>query len=191
MDHESDPKASFDDSETASNMVVDLEKSLPYPHQQHARVGVSHYPANIAPTMTIKHSPVPVHRLSRMTSEASAARRIAARGDPSARAVAEFRTLSIHVTDTQRGAAGATTKKQINKAVKGEFMFTRLEVLQLNPLQTVDLATLDFHSIAIEEAEQRFSTSVKHGLDSEQAARRLKSNGPNKISKPSNKWWKK
>jgi hypothetical protein len=78
MDHKSDPKASFDDSETASNMVVDLEKSLPYPHQQHARVGAAHYPANIAPTLTIKHSPVPVHRLSRMTSEASAARRIAA-----------------------------------------------------------------------------------------------------------------
>jgi hypothetical protein len=103
-------------------MVPDLEKSLPYPHQQHVRVGASHYPANIAPTLTIKHSPVPVHRLSRMTSEASAARRIAARGDPSARAVAEFRTLSIHVTDTQRGAAGAagaTSKKQISKAVKG------------------------------------------------------------------------
>jgi sodium/potassium-transporting ATPase subunit alpha len=58
-------------------------------------------------------------------------------------------------------------------------------------MYTLDLATLDFHSISIEEAEQRFSTSVKHGLDPEQAARRLKSNGPNKISKPPNKWWKK
>ncbi|KAJ9117762.1 hypothetical protein QFC20_000040 [Naganishia adeliensis] len=172
MDPKSDTKESYEDSETTSNMVPDLEKSLPYPHQHHVRVGASHYPTAIAPTLTIKHSPVPVHRLSRMASEASAARRIAARGDPSARAVAEFRTLSIHVTDTQRGAAGATSKKQISKAVK-------------------DLATLDFHSISIEEAEQRFSTSVKFGLDSEQATRRLKSNGPNKISKPPNKWWKK
>lgn len=120
MDLKSEPKASFDDSETASHMVPDLEKSLPYPHRQHVRVGASHLPTAMAPTLTIKHSPVPVHRLSRMTSEASAARRIAARGDPSARAVAEFRTLSIHVTDTQRGAAGTTTKKQISKAVKGE-----------------------------------------------------------------------
>lgn len=119
MDPKSDTKESYEDSETTSNMVPDLEKSLPYPHQHHVRVGASHYPTAIAPTLTIKHSPVPVHRLSRMTSEASAARRIAARGDPSARAVAEFRTLSIHVTDTQRGAAGATSKKQISKAVKG------------------------------------------------------------------------
>lgn len=54
-----------------------------------------------------------------------------------------------------------------------------------------DLATLDFHIISIEEAEQRFATSVKDGLDADQVARRLKSNGPNAISKPPNKLWKK
>lgn len=121
MDRQSDKKDSFEDSETTINMIPDLEKSLPYPQHHHLRDGASHHPAAIAPTVTIKHSPAPLQRLTRMTSEGSAARRVAARGDPSARAVAEFRTLSIHVNDTQRGAATAATKKQVNKAVKGEF----------------------------------------------------------------------
>ncbi|KAJ9120086.1 hypothetical protein QFC22_002984 [Naganishia vaughanmartiniae] len=152
---------------SSGSIVVDLEKNKPYPHhsERHHRDTV-HYGHSNAPTLTIKHSPT-TERLTRATS-----RREAIRSDPSARTAVEFRTLSLHVADTQRGASLPAGKKQVDKAVK-------------------DLVTLDFHTISSEEAEQRFSTSIKFGLDIEQSTRRLKSNGLNQISKPPNNLWKK
>lgn len=49
---------------------------------------------------------------------------------------------------------------------------------------SADLATLDHHTLSIDELLRRFSTSGTQGLDSVQAKRRLGENGPNKLSPP-------
>jgi hypothetical protein len=51
-------------------------------------------------------------------------------------------------------------------------------------LRYPELAAVDFHLISVEDLCQRFTLSRKIGLESEQAARRLATNGPNKISAP-------
>lgn len=118
MDEKSIYKDSGEYADTTTSTAPDLEKNQPYPHRQHQRGRATHRPITIAPTLTIKHSPLIGDRITRINS--AAARRDAARGDPNARTVAEFRTLSIHVTDTQKGANTTASKKQADKAVKGE-----------------------------------------------------------------------
>ena len=117
-----DEKSTSKDSEYADSTLstaLDLEKNQPYPHRQHQRNKGVPRPLTIAPTLTIKHSPLDANRITRMNS--TAARRDAARGDAGARTVANFRTLSIHVTDTQKGATTTASKKHADKAVKGEY----------------------------------------------------------------------
>jgi hypothetical protein len=111
MDDKAVSEFSLDRS--SGDIVVDLEKNKPYPHHGERHHESVHYGHNNAPTLTIKHSPT-TERLTRATS-----RREALRSDPSARTAAEFRTLSLHVTDTQRGASLPAGKKQVDKAVKG------------------------------------------------------------------------
>lgn len=73
-----------------------------------------------------------------------------------------LRTLSIHVTDSQQRPKEEQIKKD---AVK-------------------ELASLDWHLISKDEALQRLNVSPRSGLDSEQAKRRLATNGPNAVSPP-------
>lgn len=95
------------------------------------------------------------------------------RGDTAARVVADFRTLSIHVTDTKRGhETDKAAKKEKEKEVK-------------------ELVNLDYHHVTADELLSRFSSSAKFGLDAEQAARRLQQNGPNRISPPKTNYLKK
>jgi hypothetical protein len=122
MDDKSISKDSEDFADFTSSTAPDLEKSQPYPHRQYDRGRAARRPITIAPTLTIKHSPHIGDRITRVNS--TAARRDAARGDASARTVAEFRTLSIHVTDTQKGASTTASKKQADKAVKGKYLMT-------------------------------------------------------------------
>lgn len=95
------------------------------------------------------------------------------RGDTAARVVADFRTLSIHVTDTKRAA-------ETEKAARRE-----------KEKEVKDLANLDYHTVTADELLNRFSSSAKFGLDAEQAARRLQQNGPNRISPPKTNYLKK
>lgn len=116
----------FSVDKSSGDIVVDLEKNKPYPHRLEGHRDAVHYGINNAPTLTIKHSPT-TERLTRATS-----RREALRSDPSARTAAEFRTLSLHVTDTQRGASLPAGKKQVDKAVKGIFqLLVRLSMFRL------------------------------------------------------------
>ena len=134
-----DEKSITKDSEYADTTIStapDLEKNQPYPHRQHQRDRAVPRPLTIAPTLTIKHSPLDGERITRMNS--TAARRDAARGDAGARTVANFRTLSIHVTDTQKGAATTASKKHTDKAVKGEHRESGKAISLLSPARPCD-----------------------------------------------------
>ena len=84
-----------------------------------------------------------------------------------------FRTLSIHVYDSQRfpDRAQSDPKKEESDA---DFF-----------------GRLDFHSVTPDEAAQRFNVSPDLGLDSSAAAKRLERNGPNTLTKSKNHYWKK
>ncbi|KAF7436089.1 hypothetical protein PC9H_002915 [Pleurotus ostreatus] len=73
----------------------------------------------------------------------------------------EFRTLSIHVTNTQEGKHDIPSKKDIT-----------------------DISELEWHTLSKEELCIRCGVSDKVGLDVTMAARRLASNGRNVISPP-------
>lgn len=108
-------------------------------------------------------------------------------------------TLVLELLRTSgRSAYTLPTRRKVPLLRRLKNMRTRLSKVSIREVieriasyRLQDLATLDFHTMSIDEAEQRFTTSVKDGLDSDQVSRRLKSNGPNAISKPPNKLWKK
>ncbi|GMK56262.1 hypothetical protein CspeluHIS016_0301020 [Cutaneotrichosporon spelunceum] len=87
-------------------------------------------------------------------------RRQASQVDAPARVVGEFRTLSIHVTDSL-ASPGAHAK---HKAVR-------------------ELSELDWHRMSVEDALQRLNVSPKSGLDSAQVKRRQAA-GLNEITPP-------
>ncbi|KAJ1025850.1 hypothetical protein NDA16_002476 [Ustilago loliicola] len=100
-------------------------------------------------------------RLER-THSIAASFRGPARIDPSAKVPAEFRTLSIHLS--QGGLADAKDKRD-RKAIK-------------------DINDLDWHRIDVNEVLTRTNTSAEAGLDTAQVERKLKQNGKNVMSKP-------
>ncbi|KAG8712443.1 hypothetical protein FRC11_000131 [Ceratobasidium sp. 423] len=88
--------------------------------------------------------------------------------DPAARLPVEFRTLSLHVDETARQEA-AEKRKGTAK----------------------ELSDLTFHTQTEEEILNLFSVSPTIGLDSTQAQRRLVTNGPNALSPPPSRTWRK
>ncbi|KIY71864.1 calcium ATPase [Cylindrobasidium torrendii FP15055 ss-10] len=84
-----------------------------------------------------------------------------------ARIIAEFRTLSIHVTETQHGQDFSA------------------------PQVAKDITTLEWHKLEEDEICVRLAVSRKVGLDAPLAARRLKRDGKNIIKPPPNNWAKK
>lgn len=93
-----------------------------------------------------------------------------------ARAVAEFRTLSIAVTEHRRKVASSKKEKKKEKEKK------KKETEEVEEKEKEALAQLDFHTVSANVLLERFSVSQKLGLDSDQASRRLITNGPNKIT---------
>lgn len=75
----------------------------------------------------------------------------------------EFRTLSIHVTDSMRVPDGKSDGKNDKKELNDSEYF----------------AAMDFHKLSGEEVTQRFNTSETLGLDTSAAETRLKRNGEN------------
>lgn len=116
------------------------------------------------------------------------------KGDREARTVADFQTLSLGVKDTQRSEVLGDAQRRGKKEVKGmsclaypvdtasSLVLSFLSALSVDA--STDLATLDHHTLSIDELLRRFSTSGTQGLDSVQAKRRLGENGPNKLSPP-------
>ncbi|QRV78443.1 sodium/potassium-transporting ATPase subunit alpha [Ceratobasidium sp. AG-Ba] len=88
--------------------------------------------------------------------------------DPAARLPVEFRTLSLHVEET----ALQQTAERRKGAVKGTLLST------LSPASEEEILTL-------------FSVSPSVGLDAAQAQRRLATNGPNALSPPPSRAFRK
>ncbi|CAO1623254.1 unnamed protein product [Sympodiomycopsis kandeliae] len=102
----------------------------------------------------------------------SLARATARQGlDPRARVAAEFRTLSIQLSE------GGTP--------------TDLKIKQKQKVAQKELSAIDWHLISVDEVFQRLGTSPTLGLDDTQIKRRRERDGLNKISKPPNKWFRK
>ncbi|OAQ29110.1 calcium ATPase [Linnemannia elongata AG-77] len=85
----------------------------------------------------------------------------------------EFRTLSIHVTETHRSNKEGTTtafgSKGKAKASKDEAS------------ETDFFATVDFHKLTPAEINLRFNSNEALGLEQVEAERRLRTNGPNTL----------
>ncbi|GAA6003245.1 cation-translocating P-type ATPase [Rhodotorula paludigena] len=94
---------------------------------------------------------------------------------PEVRLPGDFRTLSIHVTET-RGAAPALRPPHKHKEVAADID---------------DLARLDWHLLDPDEVCQRLSVAPSRGLDNEAVARRLARDGKNTITPPRTNWPKK
>ncbi|KAJ7583582.1 hypothetical protein C8J56DRAFT_213171 [Mycena floridula] len=90
------------------------------------------------------------------------------RTEPSAKIPGEFRTLSIHVTDTRDGRTDSAPNKDVT-----------------------ELSKLQWHILDILEICTRLGVSEKSGLDAPMAARRLATNGKNIISPPPKNYLKK
>ncbi|GAA6030385.1 hypothetical protein JCM8097_009082 [Rhodosporidiobolus ruineniae] len=91
---------------------------------------------------------------------------------PLARVPGDFRTLSIQVTESR---AVPLEKKSKTKASKN----------------LDDLASMDWHLISPHEVCQRLNVSPVAGLDGPLAAKRLTSDGKNKITPPKTNWFSK
>lgn len=79
-----------------------------------------------------------------------------------------FKTISIHVTETQRTGARIETKSKAKKSSE--------DILNA---ETDYFAAIDFHKLTPAEINLRFNSNEALGLSQVEAARRLKSNGPN------------
>lgn len=55
--------------------------------------------------------------------------------------------------------------------------------INASPIRS-ELASLEYHTVEVAEICRLFSVSANAGLDTEQAKRRLATNGPNKLSPP-------
>ncbi|KAI1315762.1 hypothetical protein EDD11_000365 [Mortierella claussenii] len=85
----------------------------------------------------------------------------------------EFRTLSIHVTETQRSNKTGDFKIKSKGKGKSDEDLTA---------ETDFFATVDFHKLTSAELALRFNTNETLGLEQTEAARRLSSNGPNTLA---------
>jgi sodium/potassium-transporting ATPase subunit alpha len=97
------------------------------------------------------------------------------------------RTLSFHVDETQRVQQKAKSDAAEGECCCNGALLDRRQTWRL----ATDIASLDFHRLSVDELFRRLSTSGKTGLDSQQAQRRLATNGFNKLSAPPRNLFKK
>lgn len=139
---------------------------------------------------------------------------IAEPGKRSARIPMGYRTLSIHVYDSQRFPSEDDGKEDRSALHSKRFVPRLPSALQWRrgrqqqagaggnatnvdaSMSTVQkgadyLAKLDYHLIPVDQACQRFNVSAQLGLDDEAAGRRLERNGKNVFAKKRNTYYKK
>ncbi|KAF9301639.1 hypothetical protein BGZ74_006466 [Mortierella antarctica] len=85
----------------------------------------------------------------------------------------EFRTLSVHVTETQRSGKDGVFKKDAKGKKKKEDDLAS---------ETDYFATVDFHKLTAAELALRFNSNEALGLPQNEAQRRLQANGPNSLN---------
>ncbi|PWN50093.1 calcium ATPase [Violaceomyces palustris] len=102
-----------------------------------------------------------------------------------------YRTLSIHVYDSQRFEGERRHVPQSSK--RRWFPFgKKAATAQASSDQDGDFfGSLDFHSISVDAVCQRFNVGASSGLDSPSAARRLQRNGKNVLAQNKSQYWKK
>jgi len=84
----------------------------------------------------------------------------------------EFRTLSIHVTETHLSSKDATGAAKGKSKSKDEGITS----------ETDFFATVDFHKLTPAEIDLRFNSNEALGLAQAEAERRLRTNGPNTLT---------
>ncbi|KAF9405031.1 hypothetical protein BGZ94_003804, partial [Podila epigama] len=91
----------------------------------------------------------------------------------------EFRTLSVHVTETQR--SGMTSGNFFSRdSSKGKKQTQKKEADFAT--ETDFFATIDYHKLTSAELALRFNTDPSLGLLPAEAHRRLHANGPNSLT---------
>ncbi len=108
-------------------------------------------------------------------------------GRQSARIPVEFRTMSLQLETPGGNAEPANNGKN---AVKGTLASLHSN-LRVSPPLFVDLADLDWHHVSIDEALRRLGVSPKTGIDASQVQRRASQYGPNQISPPPSRVFRK
>ncbi|KAK3829340.1 MAG: hypothetical protein J3Q66DRAFT_379952 [Benniella sp.] len=91
----------------------------------------------------------------------------------------EFRTLSIHVTETQRSGRKDHLQEEPQKS---SWSWKTKPKDQDLSLQTDFFSTAVFHKLSEAEVNLRLNTNETLGLSQAEAERRLKSNGPNTLT---------
>lgn len=186
-------KENFDTS-TDSHEFEDQEKNSP-PTQMNA---LTYQPSNMIQTPTDREKQLRRERtLERTYSVSGSISR--ARAPIKAKVAAEFRTLSINLTENR---INEKVSKNSKKVTKGELpsssqlsrlSFTVNYYSHDSPkrLPLTEIYDLDWHEITSSEALTRLGTSVSQGLDDNQVKRRQAQDGPNSFSKPPNRWARK
>ncbi|KAG0269147.1 hypothetical protein DFQ27_004720 [Actinomortierella ambigua] len=89
----------------------------------------------------------------------------------------EYRTLSIHVTETHQSRATAASHRKLGVKEKDEG-----KKLSIKESEEADyFASLDFHTLDVSKLDLRFNTNNETGLLTTEAERRLKTHGPNTL----------
>lgn len=108
---------------------------------------------------------------------------------PETRVPVEFRTLSIHVYDSQRfdATTGQTKLPRSGRNLK----FWKKSAPGPSDDDADFFGKLDLHTITPHVLCQRFNVAPEIGLDSEAATKRLQRNGPNTLSQKKSPYWRK
>lgn len=91
----------------------------------------------------------------------------------------EFRTLSIHVTETHRSGRSDRIQGETQKSSWG---WKGKSKDQDMTTETDFFSTVDYHKLPEAEVNLRFNTNETLGLSQTEAERRLKTNGPNSLT---------
>ncbi|KAG0227622.1 hypothetical protein BGW42_002795 [Actinomortierella wolfii] len=112
----------------------------------------------------------------------------------------EFRTLSLHVTETQRSrkslslAAGKHRTSKIAPRKRWFGLFDKKDESDIpneTEIEANFFSTLDFHKLTTLELQLRFNSNEALGLENSEAKRRLAAHGQNKLDHIKPNLWKK
>lgn len=104
-----------------------------------------------------------------------------------ARVPAEFRTLSIHVYDSQRFDVPSATAPRSSKRK----FWSKTPTNETTDDDTGFFSKLEFHTLSAHEVAQRLGVSPAVGLDTDAVTKRIKRNGPNILIHKKPQLWKK
>lgn len=108
---------------------------------------------------------------------------------PHPRVPIAYRTLSIHVYDSQRFEPSPSIPSTTSR---GFWPFRRRsQGTGTDEDDAKFFGKLDFHSVSAHDVCQRFNVSPSSGLDGSSAAKRLTRNGPNVLVQRKPQYWKK